>query len=290
MTIKAILIDIDGTLMFKAKAFAGAQQALSDLRDAGFSLRLLTNVSARLPGHIVTALRSNGFEVDEREVQTAATACARYVLSCAGLACHLMVPEAMQPLFEGVRIDDEQADLVVIGDIGEQFTYAGLNHAFRLLLAGARLVVPHKNLFWYDDAGPRLDAGAFVVGLEAASGQPALVTGKPSPVFFHTAMDDLGVSPDETLVVGDDIHTDIAGARNLGMRSVLVRTGKGALQRLAEHACPDHEIDSIADLIGLLGEIGALDGRSRPDGQQAVRHRYPTEHTLTTPAKEDGAA
>jgi HAD superfamily hydrolase (TIGR01458 family) len=270
MTIKAILLDIDGTLIFKGKALAGAQRALLDLREAGFLVKFLTNISARAPSTIAADLRASGFDIADSEIQSAATACVRYIRGCAGLTAHLLVPDSMRPLFAGVKIDDEAADLVVVADIGERFNYARLNHAFHLVRGGARLVVPHKNLVWYDDNGPRLDAGAFVVGLEAASGQPALVTGKPSPVFFHTAMDELGVVPDETVVVGDDIQTDIAGASHLGLHSVLVRTGKGALQRPADYVRPEHEIDSIADLNGLLCRIGGIQDLSRRRRQRAL--------------------
>jgi inorganic pyrophosphatase len=201
----------------------------------------------------------------------------------------------MRPLFAGVRTSDEEADLVVICDIGEEFNYVRLNNAFRLLHGGARLVVPHKNLFWYDDGGPRLDAGAFVLGLEAASGQPALVTGKPSPVFFHTAMDELGVTADETVVVGDDVQTDIAGASHLGLHSILVRTGKGSLQRPTDYARPEHEIDSIGDLFDLLNRIGTIDEVSRRQPRRASPLGGPTQYSSAEPAalrppNQDGAA
>lgn len=252
MALKAILIDIDGTLMFKGEPVPGASRALREARKAGFAVRLLTNITARLPGEIAGELRACGFDVQDADIQTAGTACSHYVRQQPGAACHLLVPDAMRLLFDGVRIDDVAPDLVVIGDIAERFDYATLNHAFRLLRNGARLVVPQKNMFWYDEAGPRLDSGAFILGLEAASGQTALVTGKPSQFFFRAALDALGVSADEALIIGDDIHTDIAGARALRMRNVLVHTGKGKLQRRADDAAPAHELDSIANLMGFL--------------------------------------
>jgi FMN phosphatase YigB (HAD superfamily) len=77
-------------------------------------------------------------------------------------------------------------------------------------------------------------------------------TGKPSPVFFRTAQETLGVSGSEALVVGDDIFTDIAGARDAGLRSVLVHTGKGSIQRSPSQINPEHEVTSIAGLPGLF--------------------------------------
>jgi inorganic pyrophosphatase len=258
MALKAILMDIDGTLMFRGEAIPGAGHALREARQAGFVVRLLTNITVRSPREIAGELRACGFDVHEADIQTAGTACSHYVRQRPEITCHLLVPDAMRGLFDGARINDVEPDLVIIGDIAERFDYATLNHAFRLLHNGARLVVPQKNLFWYDEAGPRLDSGAFILALEAASGQTALVTGKPSPVFFQAALDELGVSADEALIVGDDIHTDIAGARALGMRNVLVHTGKGKLQRSADGVAPAHELDSIANLMGFLHSAASM--------------------------------
>jgi len=265
MPLKALLIDIDGTLVFQGRAIDGAARALQELAAAGLRLRLLTNISARSPTRIAQELWASGIAVATQQIQTAATACADHVRRQRGASCHLLVPEAMEPLFEGVRRDDRAPDLVVIGDIAERFDYLTLDRVFRLLHAGARLVVPHRNLYWFDASGQaRLDAGAFILGLEAAARTSATVTGKPSPVFFEAALDALGVAADEALVVGDDLLTDIAGARAAGLASVLVGTGKGLAAPAAPSASsapllpPDHRIPSIAALPQYLRERGLL--------------------------------
>lgn len=101
-------------------------------------------------------------------------------------------------------------------------------------------------------------AGAFILGLEAAAGQAAVVTGKPSAVFFQAALDALGICASEALVVGDDVLTDIAGARGSGLASVLVRTGKGEMPRAPDAAAPDAQLQSIAGLMPYLHGAGLL--------------------------------
>lgn len=259
MALKALLIDIDGTLIFRGEAIAGANRALQDAADAGLAVRLLTNISARLPHHIAAELRAGGIHADEATIQTAGLACSAYVRAQAGASCHLLVPDAMAGLFEGIRRDATRPDFVVIGDVAERFDYALLNEVFRMLRDGARLVVPHRNLYWFDGAGPaRLDAGAFIVGLEAAAGQQAVVTGKPSPVFFQAALDAIGVTAAEALVVGDDLLTDIEGARASGIASVRVRTGKGATPHAPGAAVAGAELESIAGLMPYLRDAGLL--------------------------------
>ncbi|RTQ32915.1 HAD-IIA family hydrolase [Variovorax gossypii] len=259
MALKALLIDIDGTLIFRGEAIVGANRALQEAAEAGLAVRLLTNISARLPHHIAAGLRAGGILVPEDAIQTAGMACSAHIRGQPGASCHLLVPDAMAGLFEGIRRDDRQPDFVVVGDVAERFDYALLNDVFRMLRDGARLVVPHRNLYWFDGEGPaRLDAGAFIVGLEAAAGQTAVVTGKPSPVFFQAALDAVGVTADEALVVGDDLLTDIEGARASGIASVLVRTGKGETPRASEAAAPSAELQSIAGLMPYLRDAGHL--------------------------------
>lgn len=262
MALKALLIDIDGTLVFRNEAIAGAALALREAAEAGLALRLLTNISARLPQQIAAGLRDGGIEVDDSSIQTAGTACSTYIGRQADASCHLLVPDAMAALFSGVRLSETKPDFVVIGDVAERFDYELLNGVFRMLRQGARLVVPHRNLYWFDGSGPpRLDAGAFILGLEAAAGQTAIVTGKPSAVFFQAALDALGVSADETMVVGDDLLTDIEGAKAMGMRSALVHTGKGQAPCASGAAVPDVKLKSIAELMPWLRHAGLLPAR-----------------------------
>jgi ribonucleotide monophosphatase NagD (HAD superfamily) len=89
------------------------------------------------------------------------------------------------------------------------------------------LVAMQRNRWWPTVDGPSLDAGAFVAGLEYATGIEAAVAGNPAPGNFETACELAGASPREAAMVGDDLESDLRPARALGMRAVLVRTGKG---------------------------------------------------------------
>ncbi|RQP21736.1 HAD-IIA family hydrolase [Piscinibacter terrae] len=252
MHLKALLLDIDGTLMFKGQAIAGANETLRNARERGLLVRLLTNISARSADQIAGELQAAGIDAMADQIQTAASACAHHVKAHAGASCHLLVPPAMESLFEGVPRNCEAPDFVVVADVAERFDYANLNLAFRLVRQGATLLVPHRNLYWHDREGPMLDAGAFIVGLEAATGRSASITGKPSPLFFQAALAALGVEAHEAIVVGDDMRTDIAGAQALGLEHVLVLTGKGRDHGDTGQAPARHRIASIADLLDHL--------------------------------------
>ena len=91
--------------------------------------------------------------------------------------------------------------------------------------------------------------GAFIAGLEQAAGVSATVVGKPSAAFFETVRGELGASPTEALMIGDDIDADVLGAQSAGIRGVLVRTGKFREDELTRaRGRPDHVVDSLADV------------------------------------------
>jgi ribonucleotide monophosphatase NagD (HAD superfamily) len=104
--------------------------------------------------------------------------------------------------------------------------YQALNQAFGHLQRGARLVAMHRGLYWRTDEGLQLDAGAFLTGLEQAAATEADVVGKPAAAFFATALARLSASAADTVMVGDDIETDVLAAQRQGLTGVLVKTGR----------------------------------------------------------------
>jgi len=221
----------------------------------GLVVRFLTNTTSRGADQIAAELQSLGLTIEGDEIQTATTVCVEYLKSRPGITCHLIVPASIRPVFDGIAINEKEPDVVVISDIGEQFNFQVLNQAFLMLRAGAELVVPQKGLFWFDRDGPKLDCGSFIVGLEAATGKEATVTGKPSELFFQRALTHAGCRANEALIIGDDISTDVLGAKRVGARSLLVGTGKYTLGAERNNAIrPDYFLPTLEQLPRLLGD------------------------------------
>ncbi len=246
---KAFLIDLDGTLYFKGETYPGAIETVNYLRQEKYQLRFLTNTTAKTPKMLHVQMQALGFDIYEDEIFNATYACLQYLRSQPKNRCHFMVDDAVKAFFKEIPVDNEAPDFVVVGDYGEGFDFHALNHAFRLLMNGAELIALQKNLYWFSAEGMLLDCGAFVTLLEAAAGKTAKVMGKPSETFFKIALESLQCSPSEAIVVGDDITSDIRGAENTKMRSVLVRTGKFKPDQLENPvAKPTWVLDSISEL------------------------------------------
>ena len=255
MDVKGLLLDIDGVLTTSWRALPGATDALETLRAADVPFLLLTNTTVKTRRELAGTLREAGFDVDADRILTATVGTGAYLRAHhPRRSCYLIAKGDVTEDLEGIELVDEDADVVVISGAEDGFTYEKLNKAFNMLMNGAQLVTMHRNLYWKADDGLQLDAGAFVKGLEHASGVEATVVGKPSADFFDAALDLLGTSAEESAMVGDDIENDVLAAQRVGLTGIQVRTGKFRDEDLARASGqPDHVIDSIADLPALLG-------------------------------------
>jgi HAD superfamily hydrolase (TIGR01458 family) len=256
--IRAVLLDIDGVLTVSWRPVPGAVEAVRRLRDAGFALALVTNTTSRTRAWMAATLSDAGFAVTADDIFTAPAITAAYLArNYPGARCVLLNSGDIAADLAGVTIipgDAAAADVVILGGAGPEFSYPALNRMFGYLLGGARLVAMSRNLYWRTDQGLQLDAGAFLPGLEQASGVQAEVTGKPAAAFFATALAAQGADASAAIMVGDDIEADALAAQRAGLTGVLVRTGKYRPETLARASGrPDHVIDSIADLPDLLG-------------------------------------
>jgi HAD superfamily hydrolase (TIGR01458 family) len=248
-----ILLDIDGVLHVSGEPIPGAADAVRALRAHGHRLRFVTNNTTRARAGLARELQAIGIELAEDEVSTTPIAAGKLLEGMRVLA--LTMASVREDLAAHVILVEDGAEAVLLGgadetpETGEVFAYEKLNRAYAVLRDGARLVCLHKNRWWQTAAGPQLDAGAFVAGLEYAAEVEAEIVGKPTAAYFESALAELDATPSESVMVGDDVEADIGGAKRIGMRGVLVRTGKFRPAALAEaDPQPDAVLDSIAEL------------------------------------------
>ena len=223
--ISGALLDLAGVVYDGDHALPGAVSALGRLREAGLSLRFVTNTTRMPKRKVLGRLAKLGLDIEDSELFTPGEA-ARNWLAANDCSPSLLVHPNLVEEFAGEGGRPHRA--VIIGDAGEDFDFARLNHAFRELIGGAPFIALAKNRSFKDDDGAlSLDAGAFVTALEFATGREALVLGKPSPAFFQAALASMNCAPESAVMVGDDAESDIAGALDAGLAAaVLVRTGK----------------------------------------------------------------
>jgi HAD superfamily hydrolase (TIGR01458 family) len=251
--VEALLLDLSGVIYVQDDQVPGAAEALRALRDAGYPVRLVTNTTMRPRRSILERLQGLGIEADASELLTPAALAKRHCEQAGYRSVALLVLDELLEDLDGLEQRGDSVDAVVVGDLGERWTYAALNDVFRQVMDGAELIALQKNRYWETSEGLSLDAGPFVAAIEYATGRDALVVGKPAASFFELALSDLGVSSKHAAMVGDDVEADVDGAMRAGLAGILVRTGKYREDFVQQSGIePTATLDSIADLPGLL--------------------------------------
>jgi phospholysine phosphohistidine inorganic pyrophosphate phosphatase len=251
---RGLLIDIDGVLYQGEAAVPGAAQCLRWVIERGIPHCFITNTTSKPRRAIVEKLAQLGIETDQPRIHTPLVATSRWLAEHAPGPCAAFVPEATRADLDDVVLLNHEAETgaasVVVGDLGDGWSYATLNRAFRLLMAQPTpvLVALGMTRYWRAPDGLRIDVAAYVRALECAAGVKAVVLGKPAPAFFVAALDALGITARESVMIGDDIVSDVNAAQALGITGILVRTGKFQPRDLKRHHSPDAVLDSIAEL------------------------------------------
>ncbi|MBL8967424.1 MAG: HAD-IIA family hydrolase [Spirochaetaceae bacterium] len=252
-----VVLDLDGTLYHAGKPLPGAAEAVARLRAAGLPVRFLTNTFSTPPEAVEARLRGFGLEVRSGELFTPHRAIAAHLgerlAAKPALRVHAFLNDATRAFMDYLPATVEEApDLLLVGDADERWSYGALDRLLGFLLGGAEFVASSPaTTFVGRDGRPHLDTGALVALLEAASGKRARAMGKPSPELSRLVARGAGVPEESLLFVGDDPAVDMAAARAVGARSILVETGKGAAAPRIPP--PDAVIPSLAALPAFLG-------------------------------------
>jgi HAD superfamily hydrolase (TIGR01458 family) len=254
--IDGLLLDMDGVLGVSWTPLPGAAEAVTRLHAAGVPLRVVTNTTALPRTRFGEVLRGAGFPFADDEILSASVLAGAWLREQRPGARVFVLGDAQPEDLAGVELvrADETPDVVLVSGADESFCFQTFNRVLALLRGGAELVAMHRNLFWMTRRGEKLDAGAYLLGLEAATGIEAIVLGKPAPSAFRAGLAALGLPAERVAMVGDDVENDVLAAQALGITGVLVRTGKFREDDVARASgTPDHVVGSVLDVPALLG-------------------------------------
>ena len=276
--VRALLLDLDGVIVVAGAAVPGSVEAIAELERRGTPYRIVTNTSLVSRATLSRYAARLGNDIPPERFQSALSASAAFAARTFPDAPLYVIASAdAMTEFDGQHLltNDEaghpgaRAAAVIMGDSPEELTHANLNRAFRLVRNGARLIGMHRNAWWLTPDGPTLDSGAYVTGLEFATGVRAQIVGKPAPAFFSIAVDALRADAtaaggrlrrSEIAMVGDDIRTDVLAGQRAGLRGVFVLTGKHQLDDLGRrpgHGRGGREPQAVANALAEV--VAALD-------------------------------
>lgn len=249
------LIDMDGVVYRGPELIPGADRFIGQLRDRDIPFLFLTNNSQRTRRDVVARLVRMGLDVEEEHVFTSAIATARFLAQQKPGGTAYVIGEGglLTALHQhGYAVVDHDPDYVVVGE-GRTFNLELVEAAVRMILGGAKLIATNMDPNCPTQNGLRPGCGAMVAMLETATGVKAFSVGKPSSVMMRAARKELGLSTDETTMIGDTMETDILGGVQLGFHTVLVLSGGTRPDDLPRYAYrPEVVTDSLAGLADLM--------------------------------------
>ncbi len=230
--LKIVLLDMDGVLWRGPDPILDISELFTCINARNLSVFCITNNSTRKVDYHLSKLNQYGVNLDENQVITSAEATAEYlaIKYPAGGFIYVVgeqgLVEALQKknfiVVENPRNEDI---LAVAAGLDREFTYEKIEHAARLINQGVPFIGTNPDLTIPTSYGTAPGAGVVITAIETASGTSAEIIGKPKTYMFDLALKRAGCLPDEAIMIGDRLETDIAGAQNIGMRTGLVLSG-----------------------------------------------------------------
>ncbi len=281
--IKALILDMDGVLWRGPQPLGDLGRLFAEVERLGLRYVFVTNNATRSVAQYAARLRGLGVPADEKHILNAAQAAVHLLQEALpqGAAVYVVGEAALQATLaaagfriankgageeaseearaEKGRLPDAQAVVVALS---RACTYDQLRTATLLVRRGALFVGTNPDRTFPAPEGLVPGAGALIAALEAATDQPARIAGKPQPLLFRLALQRLGARPEETLVVGDRLETDIAGGQAAGCRTALVLSGVTSMeQAMAWEPAPDLIAMDFAAVLRFLARERAWQGR-----------------------------
>ena len=250
LPLRGIVSDLDGVVYRGEKPIADAVTAFRAWHAAGLPYAFVTNNATKSAAAFAAKLRGMGVPAEPNQVFCAVSATASLMRRRWAPGTRVFAIGG-PPLFEaletgGFSAGGEEAEVVVLG-FDEELTYAKLRTAVRAALGGAAVVVTNPDMLTPADEGFEPCVGVLMAALVAAV--PAavpIVVGKPEPLMIEEALAFLGTPKEQTIMIGDQIATDILAGQRAGLRSILVTTGVPA--RPVPGVTPDRTIAGLLEI------------------------------------------
>jgi 4-nitrophenyl phosphatase len=254
--LRALILDMDGVLWRDKQPIGDLPGIFGQIERRGWQVVLATNNATRSIPQYLDKLRNFGVNLGPEQVINSAQAAAHYLSQRhpqGGPVYFIGEDGLAQALEEKGFIFSEQDPLAVVVGMDRQFTYEKLTTGTRFIRAGAPFIGTNPDRTFPTPEGLIPGTGSILAALEAASYTKPVIVGKPAPEMYRVALERMKVKPSQTLVVGDRLETDIAGAQQIGCRTGLVLSGVTSPQAAGSWTPPPDWI--CQDLTALLESI-----------------------------------
>ena len=256
---KLYLFDMDGTLYLGSRLYDFTIELLQEIRRTGGKYLFITNNSSKSVADYVKKLAGFGIEATRDDFMTSSQATAYYLHKYhKGQRLYVCGTESLKEELRGegftVTTNIDEVDCIVMG-FDTELTFQKLHDVSYMLLTRPELpyIATNPDLVCPTEFGSVPDCGSVCGMIYNATGKKPIVIGKPSALMPELAMDKLGISKEETCVVGDRIYTDVKSGLNAGCVGILVMSGETTYEILAQSPDKPHLVlESAREILDVL--------------------------------------
>ena len=232
--IKAVFLDLDGTLYLGSELIDGALDFLVRLEERGIQRFFLSNNSSRSVTQYVEKLHGMGVPASPGDVLLSTHDLLAWLSTNGITETYLVGTSGMQGMLEdaGISTDSGEPEYVVLG-YDTEITYEKLSTASVHLHRGVPMVASHPDTVCPSPEGGLPDTGAYMELFEATTGvRPEHVCGKPNAGMILHKVDEIGLRPEQCAMIGDRLYTDMEMAQRAGVQGILVLSGEATIEDL----------------------------------------------------------
>jgi 4-nitrophenyl phosphatase len=248
---KCYILDLDGVVYRGKEPIPGTEETVRHLQETG-QVFILTNNSTLSRDAYVEKLKGFGIEVLREHVITSGFAAADYVKKeYPGARVYVVGEEGLKEemIGQGLEVATEDCDVVVVG-LDRRVTYEKMAAALKFIRGGAAFVATNLDRTLITEGDTLPGGGSIVKAIEYAAGVEPVVTGKPTEIMARVLLEVAGERPEDILMIGDRLTTDIAMGKTAGTRTALVLTGDDSLEDLENSKIkPDYVLESLAHIM-----------------------------------------
>ncbi len=257
-TFKGFIFDLDGTVYLGDRLIPGADRVIDLLRRTGRKVVFLSNKPLQSRNDYAAKLTRLGIPTQPEEVINSTLVMINYLKKNAAHAKLFVVgePPFVEELRQaGFQITEEPKEIqYVVVAFDRTFDYRKLNLSFQAIKLGAHFVATNPDRTCPVEAGEIPDCAGMIAAIEAVTQKRVeVIVGKPSPLIIQTALDVMGLQPEDCILIGDRLETDIKMGKNSRIATAVVLTGITDEKMLNDSSIrPDYVFQSIADLERLI--------------------------------------
>ena len=259
---KLYLFDMDGTLYLGSRLYDFTIELLQEIRRTGGKYLFITNNSSKSVVDYVKKLEKFGIAATRDDFMTSSQATAYYLHKHhEGQRLYVCGTESLKEELrsEGFTVTSniDEVDCIVMG-FDTELTFQKLHDVSYLLLTRPELpyIATNPDLVCPTEFGSVPDCGSVCGMIYNATGKRPVVIGKPSSLMPELAMDKLGISKEETCVVGDRIYTDVKSGLNAGCVGILVMSGETTYEILEQSPDKPHLVlESAREILDVLKQL-----------------------------------